>query len=131
VGNHGGGPARIEGDMMTDKDLMERARQLASEGHCRYCDRRDDPRLKCAGDIEDCTEEIAAALLAVRKETLEEAKIDKYESIQIRFDGPPGLKGGRFIEIELTCGKSISLGEWKQDGNDWLLVIPQAIRKEE
>jgi len=40
----------------------------------------------------------------------------------IRFDGPPGPDGPRFIECERD-GKSISAGVWVQDGDDWLLVL--------
>lgn len=58
--------------MTTKQDAMERARELAVDGHCRYCDRRGDPRVKCDRDIELQAEDIAAALLAVRKETREE-----------------------------------------------------------
>lgn len=46
------------------------------------------------------------------------------ETIQIRFDGPPGPVAGRFVEVEDVNGKSISIGEWVQDGEYWLLVIP-------
>lgn len=43
--------------------------------------------------------------------------------IQIRFDGPPGPVSGRFIEVEDEQGRGVKVGEWKQDGTDWLLVI--------
>ena len=43
----------------------------------------------------------------------------------IRFDGPPSHESGRFIEVELD-GASVSYGEWEQDGDDWLLVLPDA-----
>lgn len=44
--------------------------------------------------------------------------------IQIRFDGPPGPVSGRFIEVEDEQGRGVKVGEWKQDGTDWLLIIP-------
>ena len=47
------------------------------------------------------------------------------ERLVIRFDGPPGPTAGRFIEVELG-GKGVSYGEWEQDGDDWLLVLPDA-----
>lgn len=40
----------------------------------------------------------------------------------IRFDGPPSHESGRFVEVEID-GKSRSVGEWKQDGEYWLLVL--------
>ncbi len=43
--------------------------------------------------------------------------------IQIRFDGPPDHESGRFVEVEDEDGRSINAGEWKQDGEFWLLVI--------
>ena len=43
--------------------------------------------------------------------------------IEIRFDGPPGATTGRFVEVERD-GKSCSVGEWVQDGSDWLLLLP-------
>ena len=47
--------------------------------------------------------------------------------LAIRFDGPPGHRCGRFIEAELD-GRSISL-EWKQDGDDYMLVLPEPYAK--
>lgn len=44
--------------------------------------------------------------------------------IHIRFDGPPGPKSGRFIEVEQGT-QSVKLGYWVQDGDDWLLVLPK------
>jgi hypothetical protein len=41
--------------------------------------------------------------------------------IRIRFDGPPGPEAGRFVEVENEYGESISFGEWKEDGDDWIL----------
>ncbi len=43
--------------------------------------------------------------------------------IQIRFDGPPSHESGRFIEVENENGRSIKVGEWVQDGSDWLLKL--------
>jgi len=45
--------------------------------------------------------------------------------VNIVFDGPPGPKAGRFVEVEDHKGKSISFGEWEQrhDGY-WNLKIP-------
>ncbi len=44
----------------------------------------------------------------------------------IRFDGPPDHESGRFVEVELD-GASVRLGEWKQDGDYWVLVMPPEI----
>lgn len=44
--------------------------------------------------------------------------------LYIRFDGPPGHEGGRFVEVERD-GHSVNFGDWKQDGTDWLLCIPE------
>lgn len=44
-------------------------------------------------------------------------------SIRIRFDGPPGPEGGRFVEVENEFGKSIKVGEWVEEGADWVLVL--------
>lgn len=46
------------------------------------------------------------------------------QDIQIRFDGPPAHEAGRFVEVEDAEGKSVHVGEWVQDGTDWLLKIP-------
>ncbi|KKL11649.1 hypothetical protein LCGC14_2543680 [marine sediment metagenome] len=43
--------------------------------------------------------------------------------IVIRFDGPPSHKSGRFVEVETLDGRSIKVGEWIQDGSDWLLKL--------
>ena len=50
------------------------------------------------------------------------------KKLVIRFDGPPSHESGRFIEVELD-GASVSYGEWEQDGDDWLLVLPDADTK--
>lgn len=46
--------------------------------------------------------------------------------INIIFDGPPGPKSGRFVEVETDDGKGISCGEWieKEDGM-WALRITE------
>ena len=46
----------------------------------------------------------------------------------IVFDGPPSHESGRFVEVELD-EKSISLGEWVQDGDFWYLVLPPALEE--
>ncbi len=44
--------------------------------------------------------------------------------IWIVFDGPPGPKAGRFVEIEDASGKSIKVGEWlEREGGLWALRI--------
>ena len=52
------------------------------------------------------------------------AILGKERVMQIRFDGPPGPTSGHFIEVEDDRGRSIKVGEWRQEGPDWLLVIP-------
>jgi hypothetical protein len=43
----------------------------------------------------------------------------------IVLSGPPGLEGGRFIEVEDGHGRSISAGEWiKRDDGLWMLRLP-------
>jgi hypothetical protein len=44
--------------------------------------------------------------------------------IDIVFDGEPGAKGPRFVEVENNEGQSIRIGEWikRQDGY-WVLRI--------
>lgn len=46
------------------------------------------------------------------------------ENLHIVFDGPPGPVTGRFVEVENDAGASIRVGEWKQIGELWHLVIP-------
>ena len=52
------------------------------------------------------------------------------DKVVIRFDGPPGPDGGRFVEVELN-GKSINAGTWVQDGDDWLLALHSDLLKKE
>lgn len=42
--------------------------------------------------------------------------------LTIRFDGPPGPEAGRFVEAEIN-GLSANVGNWRQDGEYWLLDI--------
>ena len=48
---------------------------------------------------------------------------DSNLTLDIRFDGPPSHESGRFVEAEID-GKSVGIGEWVEDGDDWLLRIP-------
>lgn len=48
---------------------------------------------------------------------------DQDDFVDIVFDGPPGPEAGRFVEVEDSSGKSISVGEWVQDGIFWRLRI--------
>lgn len=66
----------------------------------------------------------AAPELACRRHggpTLAEAITGR---VVIRFGGPPGPEAGRFVEVERD-GASISYGDWVQDGDYWLLVLPE------
>ena len=53
------------------------------------------------------------------------------QPINIIFDGPPGPEAGRFVEIELDSGESVTIGEWSQrpDGL-WSLRIDSLLTKE-
>lgn len=46
------------------------------------------------------------------------------KTIAIVFDKPPGPEAPRFIEVEDSEGKSISIGEWVQNEEYWDFVIP-------
>jgi hypothetical protein len=61
---------------MTDtlrERIKEAARQLARESHCRYCDRFDDPRLKCQSDLEGAVDGI---IELVTSQVLEQIRKD-------------------------------------------------------
>lgn len=48
--------------------------------------------------------------------------------VDIVFDGPPGHKAGRFVEVETVDGKSLGVGEWIDRGHGfWALRIPNVI----
>lgn len=47
-----------------------------------------------------------------------------YKAINIVFDGPPGSKSGRFVEVETDNGESIGIGKWiERDDGFWVLRI--------
>lgn len=54
------------------------------------------------------------------------------ETINIVFDGPPGPKSGRFVEVEDMDGAGMAVGEWIQRENGWWVlridVLEDAIR---
>ena len=51
------------------------------------------------------------------------------EFIDIVFDGPPGPEAGRFVEVENSEGRSISIGEWiKRPDGFWALRFPANLR---
>lgn len=67
----------------------------------------------------------------LRKEQIEQkpeespdiARADSY--IDVVFDGPPGPKSGRFVEVEDADGAGIHVGQWIDRGNGlWALRIP-------
>lgn len=66
-------------------------------------------------------------IAAVRAEQPQQQPV---ETIQIRFDGPPGPEAGRFVEVEDIDGHGIRIGEWVQDGDYWLLVIPGRVTQQ-
>lgn len=43
--------------------------------------------------------------------------------IQIRFDDAPAHVAGHFVEAEDENGAGISVGEWVEEGDFWLLKI--------
>lgn len=48
------------------------------------------------------------------------------DEIRIIFDGPPGAKAGRFVEVHDMDDKSIGIGEWhERDDGLWELRIPR------
>lgn len=48
-------------------------------------------------------------------------------SVYVIFDGPPGPKAGRFVEVEDASGRSIKAGRWiERDDGLWALEIPQS-----
>lgn len=43
--------------------------------------------------------------------------------LHIVFDGPPNHESGRFVEVETRFGRSMRVGEWKQQGQFWHLIL--------
>lgn len=54
------------------------------------------------------------------------------KEIRIRFDGPSGPVGPRFIEAEDEQGRGICIGHWEPDSEstDWFLVLSQQEKKD-
>lgn len=77
------------------------------------------------GCLESCPfpdgpHELACALSWARRERAQADFID------VIFDGPPGHKAGRFIEVEDPSGKSVRAGDWIDRGSgQWALRIPR------
>ncbi len=40
------------------------------------------------------------------------------------FDGPPSHDGARLVEVEDLDGKSVSVGEWREERPYWVLYVP-------
>lgn len=78
------------------KTLLERAT---------YLERED---LRHELDIAMAIGPIKAAGLALSRQPDRDAVIE----VNVVFDGPPGPKSGRFIEVENAAGESIRLGDW-------------------
>lgn len=49
------------------------------------------------------------------------------QAINVIFSGPPGVKGGRFVEVETDSGASMGIGEWieRPDGFWALRITPE------
>lgn len=61
----------------------------------------------------------------VKAEILRRLSI-KNMPINIIFDGPPSHEAGRFVEVETDDGKSINVGEWiRQNDQFWALRITE------
>ncbi len=43
--------------------------------------------------------------------------------LHIVFDGLPGPEAGRFVEVETPFGASVHVGEWRQVGKFWDLIL--------
>jgi hypothetical protein len=50
----------------------------------------------------------------------------EYLDIVFEFASPPDQKGGRFVEVEDSSGRSVDAGEWiHRDDGYWVLRIPR------
>lgn len=51
------------------------------------------------------------------------------EMLHIVFDGPPGLDGGRFVEVENSSGRSVNASAWyeREDGFWELRILSPAV----
>ena len=49
--------------------------------------------------------------------------------IDIVFDGPPAPESGRFVEVEDEQQRSISIGDWVEDGDFWRLRISEPYKR--
>ncbi|HQT89101.1 MAG TPA: hypothetical protein PK677_11190 [Acidiphilium sp.] len=70
---------------------------------------------------------LTAARTLVTAEILAAARVNERET-RIVFDGPPGPKSGRFVEVEDANGTSFNAGEWheRSDGLWELRLHPSA-----
>lgn len=48
--------------------------------------------------------------------------------IHIVFDGPPVSEAGRFVEVETADGEGLSVGEWRQVGGYWHLILNAEVK---
>ena len=107
-----------------------------SDQPCAYCSLPRDEWPKCAAGFPGCSrfdDSLGCPELGARLKVEQlEAEIVRLraaieavpEPINILFDGPPGPEAGlRFIEIENDAGRSISIGEWTERGDYWVLRI--------
>jgi hypothetical protein len=75
-----------------------------------------------AGELATDADAIEILREALRDD--DELSGDGSTTVDVVFDGPPGPRGGRFVEVEIN-GRSVSLGEWieRPDGY-WALRLP-------
>ncbi|MDD2878715.1 MAG: hypothetical protein PHZ23_15970 [Acidiphilium sp.] len=84
-----------------------------------------------AAQVDESPEDTSAMLTAARThitaEILAGARVNERET-RIVFDGPPGPKSGRFVEVEDANGTSFNAGEWHErpDGLWELRLHPSA-----
>lgn len=86
--------------------------------------------VSCRMDFETWWAEREAAARALLQVLLPGARVAK--EVRVVFDGPPGPKSGRFVEVETPDGASVSVGEWheREDGLWELRMLATSKQKE-
>ena len=89
-------------------NTKQRANEIAVGGHCRYCEGSDnDPRLKCAGDIDDTRDEIMEFVVRSRREGWDACKeTARLVARGSNYADPFTAKGSRQLYWKGRCDAS-------------------------
>lgn len=98
-------------------------REYACDG-CKVLHERDYPAAVAGDRMRKAISDYTREQIAWDREDRKQEAAVPTQQVDVVFDGPPGPKPGRFVEVENMDGASVGVGEWidRVDGY-WVLRL--------